>query len=529
MSPRTAVLAKPKRQSQKTASAPSPSAKIKTIAELAEILDQARQAGRRIVLCHGVFDLLHPGHILHFREARKQGDLLVVTLTPDHLVRKGPGRPLFNQRLRLETIAALADVDYAALNDAPTAVEAIQRLKPHVYVKGSDYANATQDVTGKILDEQQAVEAVGGRIFFTDEETFSSSHLINRFFSAYPEPTQKYLQTIRSRFSADQVIDALRTLADVRVLVVGEAILDQYCYCIPMGKSPKETIVSTRFSTEEHFAGGSLAIANHLAGFCREVTLITALGTESEATRLIRSKLRPNVRLKALTVDGRPTITKRRYLEPNFLTKMFEVQYLNDAPISDAAEAEVQRRLEAELEGHDFVVTADFGHGLMTEQLREFVSSTGKFLALNTQSNSANLGFNPVTKYRRADFVCIDEPELKLAAGSQYGDIQQHAARVRGRLHADVFLVSRGPRGSMIISDREPLVETPALATKVVDRTGAGDALFAVTSPCAFRGFPLDMVGFIGNCVGSLAVEIVCNRDPVDPILLYKFITTLLK
>ena len=503
--------------------------KIKTLSELEELLQASREAGQRIVLCHGVFDLVHPGHILHFKQARKQGDLLVVTVTPDRFVNKGPGRPAFNQRLRLETIAALENVDYAALNEWPTAVETIHRLKPHVYAKGSDYANVSADLTGRIVDEEAAVRSVGGKIFFTDEEAFSSSHLINRFFSAHPQTVQDYLHAFRQRYGADQIIEQLRGLSDLRVLVIGEAILDQYCYCIPMGKSPKETIVSTRFINEENFAGGSLAIANHLAGFCRDVTLVTLLGADEEQRRFIESKLRPNVRLEAIVAVDRPTITKRRYLEPSFLTKMFEVQYLVDQPISEVVERAVEHQLARLLEEHDFIAAADFGHGLMTEPLREFVSASGKFLALNVQSNSANLGFNPVTKYRRADFVCIDEPELKLAAGSQYGHLHAMAEWVRGRMQTEKFLVSRGPYGSILLSDQSPVVETPALATKIVDRTGAGDALFAITSPCAYRRLPSDVVGFLGNCVGAIAVEIVCNREAVDPTILYKFITSLLR
>lgn len=461
----------------------SSSPKIKSLTELEGILTQAREAGRRVVLCHGVFDLLHPGHILHFREARRQGDLLVVTVTPDKYVRKGPGRPVFNQRLRLESIAGLEGIDYTALNEWPTAVETIRKLKPNIYVKGPDYADPSSDVTGRIVEEEEAIQAVGGKIYFTTEETFSSSHLINRFFNAFPDATQEYLRRLRERYSADQVIQQLRSLADLRVLVVGEAILDQYCYCIPMGKSPKETIVSTKYSTEEQFAGGALAIANHLAGFCREVTLVTLLGDHPAQTEFIRSRMKPNVRIEPIASGSRPTVTKRRYLEPNFLTKMFEVQVLDDTPLPEVLEHQLHARLHQELARHDFLVVADFGHGLMTPELREFASSSGKFMALNTQSNSANLGFNPVTKYRRADFVCIDEPELKLAAGSPYGDLHEFARNVRSRLGSGSFLVSRGPRGSFIVSGELPPVETPALAMKVVDRTGAGDALFSIASP----------------------------------------------
>ena len=504
------------------------SGKIKSLRELAEILGRAREEGQKITLCHGVFDLLHPGHIVHFHEARKHGDLTVVTITPDAYVNKGPGRPVFHQDLRVETIAALEAVDYVALNEWPTATETIRLLKPHVYAKGSDYADASSDLTGRITDEEAAVRAVGGRIVFTEGAAFSSSHLINRFFSAYPQETQEYLQQFRARHSAGRIIEYLRALSDLNVLVVGEAILDQYCYCHPIGKSPKETIVATKFLSEESFAGGAVATANHLAGFCREVTFLTVLGPDQEEEAFLRSKLRSNIRMLPTRTDDRPTVRKRRFIEPGFMTKMFEIQYLDDAPLQPKTEREFGARLESHLADYDLVVVNDFGHGLLTEKLRDHLSASKRFFALNVQSNSANHGYNLATNYRRADFVSLDDPELHLASRNKYGQLRDLAAQVRREVQASTLLVSLGAHGSVVLSD-EGWHETPALAVRVVDRTGAGDALFAVTSPCAFRKLPPDVIGFIGNCVGALAVEIVCNREPIDPIALYKFISSLLK
>ena len=265
--------------------------KILTLQQLDRQLGAARADGKRVVLCHGVFDLMHPGHVLHFKAAKSHGDLLVVTITPDRFVNKGPGRPVFNQRLRAETIAALECVDHVAINEWPTATETITLLRPHVYAKGRDYADASRDLTGKIVEEEAALRAVGGRIVFTDEESFSSSHLLNRFFSALPPATEAYLREFRSRHSAQQVSDALDGLSNLRVLVVGEAILDEYCYCIPLGKAPKDTIIATRYVGEERFAGGSLAVANHVGAFCGAVTLVTTLGGDTNEREFINLKL----------------------------------------------------------------------------------------------------------------------------------------------------------------------------------------------------------------------------------------------
>ena len=502
--------------------------KIKSLPELAAILREARRRGRKIVHCHGVFDLVHPGHIVHFKEARRHGDLLVVTITPDRWVNKGPGHPLFPEKLRLESLSALALVDYVALNEWPTAAKTIKLLRPHFYVKGHDYADHKADLTGKIGEEEAAIRSVGGRLVTTEGFASSSSHIINRFFSAYPPETQEYLEGMRRLHSADSIIGHLQALSQLKVLVIGEAILDQYSYCIPLGKTPKDILVATKYSHEELFAGGAVATANHLAGFCKDVTLLTNLGPDSKEESFIRGKLQSNVRLGCVRTPDRPTVRKQRFVDPEQLRKVFEIQYIDDTPLDARAENAFLRKLARELPRHDLVVVNDFGHGLMTPRLREEVCSARKFLALNTQSNSANQGFNAVTKYARADYVAIDEPELRVAAGDKYGAIPDLAAAVRRKLGTEQFLVSLGAKGSFVLSQRG-WHESPALALRIVDRMGAGDALFAVTSPCAWRRVPPDLLCFIGNCVGALAVEIVGNREPIEPLSLFRFIKTLLR
>lgn len=507
----------------------TPSSKICTLDELQGRLKAIRDGGKRVVLCHGVFDILHPGHILHLKEARTFGDHLVVTVTPDRFVRKGPGRPVFNERLRLETLAALEYVDHVALNDGPTAIETLGKLRPHVYAKGKDYADSSADVTRKILDEVAAVEAAGGEIRFTSSELYSSSHLANRFFSAYPQRTQEYLADFRKKYSADQIIGSLESLADLRVLIVGESILDKYTYCLPLAKSPKEFIVASRFQTEESFAGGALATANHLAGFCKQVTLLTALGPDKDQRAFIREKLRLNVELRTLETSRRPTIVKQRFLEPNFLTKMFELQYLDDQPSGAEDTARLSEMIQEGLREHDLVIAADFGHGLITDPIKKQLSGCGKFLAVNAQTNSANLGFNPITRYARSDYACVDEAEARLSARSKYEDLRTLGVGIREQLGSRALIVTGGPRGSLVFDRNGSVFETPALAVNVVDRVGAGDAFFAVTVPCVYRDVAPEVVGFIGNCVGALKVAIVCNREPVDPISLFKFIQHLLK
>ncbi len=503
--------------------------KIKTLDELEKILADLTQKGKTIVLCHGVFDLLHPGHIKHFEAAREQGDILVVTITEDRYVGKGPGRPVFNQRLRAESIAELQCVDYVAVNQWPTSVDTIKKLKPAVYVKGSDYSQREKDLTGEILREEEAVKEGGGRIHFTDEITFSSTELLNIHFSVYHKEADEYLKNFRRKYKAKDVIKALRDLKKMKVLVVGDSIIDEYHYCQPMGKAWKETVITTCYQNEESFAGGVLAAANHVAGFCDDVHLVTCLGEQNPQEEFIKTHLKANISTKFFYREDAPTVVKRRYVDSTFLSKMFEICFLNTRTPPPEVSREVCEYLRRECPHYDLVIASDFGNGFLDRDMVAALVESAKFLSVNTQTNSANTGFNPITKYPRADYICIDEPEIRLALSNKYGDLKELVEEVSRQLNCQIVTVTRGHNGSLGYLAQTGYSETPVFSKEVVDRIGAGDAYLAITSPCVAAGYPMDLTGFVGNAVGALAVRIVCNRSSVEPVPLFKFITALLK
>lgn len=155
--------------------------KIFPMAELAAKIQALKAQGKTIVHCHGCFDLMHPGHIKYFQAAKQMGDILVVTLTPDQYVDKGPGRPAFDETLRAESIAALACVDFVAVNQWPTAVDTLRLLKPNFYVKGQEFERL-EDNTGKIQQEAAVVKEIGAELRFTHEIVFSSTQLLRQYF-----------------------------------------------------------------------------------------------------------------------------------------------------------------------------------------------------------------------------------------------------------------------------------------------------------------------------------------------------------
>lgn len=508
---------------------PEIAAKIKPLEQLAEITVQARSQGLRVVHCHGVFDLIHPGHVRHFEAARRLGDLLVVTLTADEYVNKGPGRPVFNQRLRAETIAALQAVNYVAVDEHSNAVEAIRRLRPTFYVKGGDDTRNGEDLAGDFAQEAAAVTETGGRLHLTDEVSFSSTRLLNDYFPIFSPEADEFLRRFRRRWNADQVIASLRDLRSLRVLVVGDIIIDEYHFCKAVGKSSKSATLTARFLSAERHAGGVLAVANHVAGFAGEVHLLTYLGDPTTDEAFIRERLHPNVRVNLMRQTGRHTVVKRRYVDPFQITKMFEVMWLDGPEPPLEAEDGFLTQLGPLATQCDLIIVADFGHGSVGSRTLECLGATRTFLAVNAQTNSANHGYNLITKYPRADYMCIDEEEMRLANHSPNGDIEALAARTAADLRCQALTVTRGSRGSLTWTLQAGFVQTPVFSTSVVDSVGAGDAYLSLTSLCARAGYDPELLGFVGNCVGALAVRIIGNREPIQPTPLYQFITTLLK
>jgi bifunctional ADP-heptose synthase (sugar kinase/adenylyltransferase) len=419
-------------------------------------------------------------------------------------------------------------VDYVALNRWPAATEAIRLLRPSFYVKGAEYKNADDDVTGKITEEQQAVESVGGELVFTDDIVFSSSSLLNAHLAPFSDEVRTFLADFGSRFSVRDVMGWFDRVSRAHVLLVGETILDEYHYCQTIGKSGKEPILAARYTHAEKHGGGVLAIANHLAAFCGKVTLVTQLGDLDAQEEFVRKSLHPAVEARFLRVKDAPTIVKRRFVETYPFQKLFEIYVMNDEQDADT-QAALAKELRSLVKGADVVIAADYGHGMLEGESVELLSRESPFLCLNTQKNAGNHGFNTVSKYPRADFVSISEGELRLDARRKSAPIEGLVGALARRMSCRSLIVTRGQSGCLCFNPAEGAVTVPALTTTVTDRVGAGDAVFAVTSLLAQAGAPLPVVGLIGNAAGAQAVATVGNRTALDRVALLKHVQHLLK
>src|ERR1700730_804614 len=463
--------------------------KIKSIDELSAIAAGARAAGRKVVLAHGVFDVLHVGHKRHLELGKRNGELLVVTITTDRHVNKGPGRPVFPEQLRAEMLAGLEIVDHVGISPNPSAEYVIEKIRPDIYLKGSEYSAEEKDVTGRITTERLTVEKYGGRLLFTDDITFRSSNLANLALQIYPEEATEFLNALRRRITVDDLTAPLDALANKRCLIVGDTILDEYIYVEPLGKPSKENIISTRYLEREIFCGGVGATANLVGQFCGSADLVTVLGGAESPEDFVRGSLAPKVNLMPFYREGARTTVKSRLVDPGYVRKLIEVAYLVDTPLPMPTQTAINEKIDQVIGHYDMVIVNDFGHGLIDEELIEILCRKARFLAVNTQTNSANRGFNFITKYPRSDFICIDEPEARLAAADRYSPIETVICnKLLARIDCSTIIVTHGKLGSVIVAAGHGIQCIPALIDQAIDTIGAGDAFFSVAAPLVGSG-----------------------------------------
>lgn len=508
--------------------------KILTRDAFAALRPKLRQEGKTVVLCHGVFDLLHYGHIEHLEEAKAQGDILVVSVTAAKYVNKGPGRPYFTDEQRMHFLASLECVDYVLLSEAVTVHDIVRAVQPDIYVKGQEYARAENDVTGNIGPEQEIVESYGGHIYFTQGAVYSSTKLLNNFFNALPEGVVETSKRLRKKYGehiAEEVRQMVEDFGKLRVLVIGDIIIDEYNFCQVQGLTTKDAAMSTRYDYQERYMGGSLAIAKHLANFAGKVTLLSMMGREQDVAEEIQRNMEC---IDCRIVQTKHFITpiKRRFLRKNAIRdeyeKLFSVNHLLQIQeTNDIDYTNFYRNLEELLPRYDLVVVCDYGHGLIQQKAIDIIESKAKHLALNVQTNSSNRGLNVITKYKRADSFVVDESELQLAVRQSAKGNEAHLTWLQGFLKSCYAWVTEGANGALGRRE-EDMAQIPAVTLHVKDTVGAGDAFYSLAALAAASDLPIDLATLLANIAGAIKTNVVGNKSSVKKVDLLKFTSTVL-
>lgn len=486
-----------------------------------------RKNSYKIVLAHGTFDLLHVGHIKHLKYSKKFGEKLVVSITADKFVKKGQGRPYFKEIFRKEMLESLAFVDYVFIVNHPSALPAIRIVKPDFYLKGEEYKDNSKDITNKIKKEKLEVKKYKGKIIYSNEITYSSSNLINNYFENFSKELKDKIQIIKKKNIIKKILNNLSNIRDKKILLIGETIVDEYKYVQPLGKTPKENLISNLLLKNEIFAGGVLAAGVHLSSFSKNVTVLTSY--DKPLLNKIIKNFGSILKINNLKLNSLKTIEKIRYVETGLNRKLFQIYKMIDRPISNNDEKKIYNYLLKNLKKFDLVIVNDFGHNFLTSKTIKYIQKNSKFLSINAQSNSANQGYNLITKYKKADYVCIDYPEAKLAAKNKFLSPENIYKNILNKkIKTKKFAITLGKDGS-IVFEKNKLFRMPVFSNKVVDTMGAGDAYFVITSLFASCNFEIDEIALIGNTIGSMKTNIRGHSKKIDFENFLSYLSTILK
>jgi cytidyltransferase-like protein len=472
---------------------------------------------------------LHPGHLRHLAKAKELVDVLVVSITADKFVNKGPGRPAFNENLRAEALANLVSVDFVLITPNPTAIETIELIKPNFYIKGNDYVQEKKDLTGNITLEKNAVESFGGKLVNTDEIIFSSSELINKFLPNHSDEVIEWLNNIKRNYSIDEELSWLNQISELKVTLIGESIIDVYTDCEALGKSSKDPVLCFNKNSSKSYAGGVLAIGAHCNGLGAKTTIVTGMREHDLKLPMIEDLRKKGIDITSLDTAPAPTIRKERFVDSRTSTRVLELYEMDDTPLSTELDNNFIKLVNQNIDNADVVIVADYGHGLISDNTIKCISDSNKFVAINTQANAGNRGFNSISRYPRANFITLNGGEAQLEVRRRHFEISSFIAELHQKTGAKQILVTKGSEGIEIYSQNKALQKAPALAPFVKDRVGAGDALLSITSLLTSIGAPEDIIALYGNIVGAWAVSFIGNEKSLDKGSVSRQITSILK
>ena len=502
-----------------------PKRKILPFDVLRSTIHEIQKQGKKAVLCYGVFGQLHIGHIRYLKRAKEYGEFLVVVISPDQ--RKYPENIGKLANLSAEALAHLDWVDAVSVDICGSFNELINTLAPDVFAKGFESVGFEDQETDD-EHESQLCRNMGIEYVIAKEDDFVTTDQINRYLNDYPGNITSYLNLFKQRFLAADIAALFDQIKKLKVLVIGDTIIDEYQFCSAIGKSSKDPALALQYHHTDIFAGGALAVANHAANFVEQVDIVTVLGENESYEEFILSRLESNITPHYVFKPNAPTLVKRRFVDGHSMNKLFEIYVMDDSFLNEKDDMALCAMFREKLSSYDLVIVSDFGHGAISPYMIDILVRDARFLAVNTQSNAGNRGFNTISKYPKADYVSLAEHEIRLETRDMGGRLFPMIRKLSRDMSSRYFAVTRGKKGCMLTDSNGGLFQVPSFPRNVVDRVGAGDAFFVASSLFSVLGAQAELLGFAGNAVGSLAVSVMGNKKSIDKTSVMEYVQQLL-
>jgi len=486
--------------------------KVKTVDELCALLGP-RPRQKKVIMCHGVFDIVHPGHVRHLIYAKSKGDILVVSVTADEHIAKANVRPYVPEDLRAINLAAFEMVDYVIIDRDAMPLANLRRIQPDYYAKGYEYVAG--NVHPKTREEIELLDSYGGEIIFTPGDiVYSSSHLIE---TAPPNIAGDKLMMLMSGEGVTfaDLRDAVLKLSGIRVHVVGDTIIDSYTHCSMIGGMTKTPTLSVRFESRQSFTGGAAIVAKHLRAAGGEVVFSTVLGEDALKDQVLRELAETGVRCLPIVDPTRPTTNKDAIVVDGY--RLLKIDTLDNRSISEKALRQFATQIAST--PTDAVVCSDFRHGIFNRHTIPGLVAAIPANAYRVADSQVASRWGNILEFKGFELITPNEREARFALGDQDSVVRPLGVELFGRAQCMTLLLTLGDRGMITFRDR-PATDARSFFTidsfseRTVDPVGAGDALLAYAT--------LAMVAtrseVIASVLGSFAAGIECDCDGNVPV-----------
>jgi len=459
---------------------------------------------QKFVLCHGVFDLVHPGHLRQFVYAKKFAPILVVSVTSDNFIFKDNLRPYVNQELRCLNLAHYEIVDYVIVDNNPKPLKLIQKIKPKYFIKGYEYQKLENKNT---KEEKKILNKIKCKFIFSPGDVvFSSSNFIK---SLKPNiKFEKLFTLLRSeKLKIKDLKETVKKFSQLKVSILGDTIVDKYSSAVVVGGMHKSPTISVKILEENYFVGGAAIVAMHVAATGAKVKFSTMIGNDKDSKFIINQFKRiKNIDCNFLHKENRPTTQKNNIVVDN--VKLLKIDNVDNSLIN---EEDLSFLLNKNFFNTDGVILSDFRHGIFNNETIPKISKFIKNIKFKVADTQVASRWGNLTDYKNFDLLTPNEKEVRFALADQDSVIRPLGYRLMKSIKCKNLFITLGSDGVISIRDKNytrSSFHLESLVDKLVDPVGAGDSFLAY-STLSMMVTKNDISSVI---LGSIASKISCEK-----------------
>jgi len=465
------------------------------------------EVSKKVSFISGNFNILHPGHLRLFSFAKEMGNHLIVGVNSDRIA---GADSYISENLRLEAIKSISVIDESFIMDEPV-VKVLEEIKPNFIVKGKEH---------EILfnPESEIVTKYGGRLVFSSGEvTFSSFDLIQKEIQVVKQSFNPISNEYLERHDLDfiKLSERVCQFTDLRVIVIGDTIVDEYINCNPLGMSQEDPTIVVTPVESTRYIGGAGIVAAHAAGLGARVNFISVTGRDDMSDFALKTLTDYNVNVCVFDDESRPTTLKQRYRCKG--KTLLRVSHLHQGAVDASFQQKILQQVEELINECDLLIFSDFNYGCLPTEVVLKIIEMGKkedvYMVADSQSSSQ---VGDISRFNGMSLLSPTEREARLSVRDQESGLVVLAEKLRKQANASNILLKIGEEGVLIhaettapeswLTDR-----IPALNTVPIDVAGAGDSMLIASAMSLASGATIWEAAALGSIAAAVQVSRVGN------------------